>query len=108
MHKPRSNTRDDFDKVKDSLQKLKSENSKLRKENSRLRKELNRVAVSDFERSIDAEEEMVLVPEEKKDDPICPKCRAEGLVHIKAGRYLIKNCKACGYRKRLDMVSKKD
>jgi regulator of replication initiation timing len=107
MHKARSNTHNDFDKVKDALQKLKSENRKLRKENSQLRKELNRAAVSEFERSIDSEEEMVLVPEEKKEDPVCPKCKAEGLLHIKAGRYLIKSCNSCGYRKRLDLLSKK-
>jgi hypothetical protein len=105
QNRPRSSTRNDFDKVKDSLQKLKSENRKLRKENARLRKELSRVADVEFDKNLEEENQEITVvePIEKKVLPECPKCHSHDYSEIPAGKYLIKACRSCGFRKRLQV-----
>jgi hypothetical protein len=109
MRRPRSSTRDDVDRAKDALHKLRSENRKLRKENSQLRKELNRAVETEFDRSLQAEEETAAspleapaTPEPEKKAACCPRCKSEDYFEIPAGRYLIKACKACGFRKRTE------
>jgi hypothetical protein len=88
--------------MKDALAKLKSENRKLRKENSRLRKELSRADDYVFEKKVDEEleESGTVVETEEKTIPECPKCHSHDFNEIPAGRYLIKVCRSCGYRKR--------
>lgn len=101
----RSDTRDDFDRVKDSIQTLKAENRKLRKENNQLKKALNRVANREFDTILELEEESTpyYEPIQKEQQNKCPKCRQDALVEVKAGRYLIKVCKDCGYKKRSEV-----
>lgn len=108
MKSRRSDTGSDLDRVKDALQSLKSENRKLRKENSQLRKQLHRGANDELDTAIKLEEELAsqfpvqyALPE-KENTEKCPKCRESALVKIKAGRYVIKLCEECGYKKRTD------
>ena len=109
MRRARSSTRDDFDRVKDSIHKLRTENRKLRRENSHLRKQLSRISDDEFDKQDEAEEELAgpseieEVPEEK---PTCPKCKSDNYLLIPAGKYLIKACKACGFRKRTEAKAK--
>lgn len=104
MGRGRSSTRDDFDKVKDSLQKLKAENRHLRKENASLKKQLGRAEVTAFE-TVDAREYELIV--EPDDGTECPECTVHSILQeIKAGRYTIKRCKVCGYKKRTDSLKK--
>lgn len=109
MQRARSNTKDDSDRIKDALQKIKSENRKLRKENSQLRKQLSRVSETEFENTVDLEEEDLPVFTEKKEvlNLNCPKCKSEDFKEVRAGRYLIKVCNECRYRKRVDLEGKK-
>ncbi len=110
QHRARSSTRDDFDKVKIALTKLKTENRRLRKENSQLRKELHRAADFEFDKKVDEEDAeagpMEVDVEDKRErasdkEPECPKCHSGDFAEIRAGKFLIKACRACGYRKRI-------
>ena len=104
-NRARSSTRDDSDRLKDALHKLRTENRKLRKEVAKFKKELTRYVDVEFERQVDLEEsevEVTVVAEAP--DPKCPKCASErDYREIPAGKYLLKVCKACGYRKRLEV-----
>lgn len=103
MRKPRSSTRDEYDKVKDAIQKLRSENRKLRKENSRLQKELRRIPDIELDRQIDLEDEEAGLVEVVQEAPTCPKCKSEDFSVVPAGRYIIKLCRSCGFRKRSEV-----
>lgn len=108
MNRARSNTRDDYDKVKGAVHKLRSENRKLRKENAQLRKELKRNEDIEFDRTLETEEEQV--PEDLltklQSKPVCPKCHADALMKIPAGAFVISFCNACGFRKRHEVKPK--
>lgn len=93
---PRSDTTDEFDKLKDSAQKLRAENRKLKKENAVLRKEINRAADKDIERSVHDESDGYRNVELFA----CPQCKNEDVTQISAGQYLIRVCKSCGFKKR--------
>lgn len=105
MGKSRSSTRDDFDKIKDAFNILKSENRKLRKENAQLRKELNRTITSEFERSVDLEDDELEVESAPKKihKKYCSRCKAEEIVEIEAGKYLIRLCNSCGFKRRAEI-----
>jgi hypothetical protein len=102
MNRARSNTKDDFDRVKDAVHKLRTENPKLRRQVATLKKELTRFTEVEFDQSLaleDVEAELILAPE-PDETPTCPKCKSEDFSQVPAGKYLIKVCRACGYRKR--------